>query len=146
MKLTTRQWKTYNAIKEATKKGGTISRRELYLLQPKDYVWNDNSKSHDNCVAIRTDVDAINESEEIEKIVVYDSKGNFKLAENAEEAYDFLYRVYCKVAVEKFRKMRLIKQKMSANGQGKLISTKGDVIDEKSKAREYVETYCRVDI
>lgn len=146
MKLTTRQWKTYNAIKEATEKGKTISRRELYLLQPDQYEWHDNPRTHDQCVAIRYDVNAINDSEEIEKIVVYDEKGNFKLAENAEEAYDFLYRVYCKVAVEKFRKMRRIRQKIRANGQGKLISTKGNVIDENSKARSYVEAYCKVDI
>lgn len=146
MKLTTRQWKTYNAIKEATENGKTISRRELYLLQPNEYEWNDNARTHDQCLSIRNDVNAINDSEEIEKIVIYDAKGNFKLAETAEEVYDFLYRVYCRVAVEKFRKMRRIKQKMSANGQGKLISTKGDVIDDNSKARDYVEAYCRVDI
>lgn len=145
MKLTTRQWNTYNAIKNATENGKTISKRELYELQPNDYEWNDKATTHDNCIMIRNDVNIINDSEEIEKIVIYDKHGNFKLAENEQEVYDFLFRVYCKVAVEKFRKMRHIKDKMSRDGQGKLISTKGDVIDENSKARKYVEAYCKVE-
>lgn len=144
MKLTTRQWKTYELIKSDSLQGKKTTQYEIYKNYPierfKDgYVWNDKKKSHDNCPAIWADIERINFSEEIEKIVIY-KNFEYWLCSSVEEAQEFA-KCYLVAALKKLKRHWQVIEKVKKDGQCKLFSTKGDLIDSKSRARNYIESY-----
>ena len=147
MSLTTRQWATYNLIKQNSLNGKKTTQREIYENYPdklfKDgYIWaNKDGVNHDNCVTIWSDIEKINFSEEIEKIVI--SKNYiYWLCENDEEAEKYAQK-YFSDGIKKLKRYYRIVGKVKKNGQYKLLSTRGDIIDDESKARDFVETYLR---
>lgn len=137
-KLNTRQWQVYNEIK----KYPGISARTLATTL--DYGIDDDAKLRNlsrASIDLYKDIEYINESPEIEKIIIWDTKSHYKIAENYEEVKNFVNRIYVKQALKKLYKSSNLLKKAKLDGQCKLISTKGDVIDENSKARPFVETF-----
>lgn len=138
--MTTRRWTLYNYIK-ANKK---VNTRDICRDLPEHYTLATSDRIHNPCVLVNTDVDAINASPEIEKIIVHDREYNFWLATNKEETVAFAEQLYKKRALRALKKYWNMLAKADADGQGKLISCKGDIIDGNSKAREFVEAFVKM--
>lgn len=133
--LNNRQLTTLKVITENTLKGEITVQRELYWSYPSSkyndgYKWSEDEKAHDHCSAIRSDIEKINMSSEVDKIII-PKNFTYKIAESEEEAKE-LADYYLKKALLSLRRHRTIVRKMRLNGQGKLL-------DED----EYYETYLR---
>lgn len=143
-KLSTRQWKTYNLIKKNTLEGKATTQKEIvdnypYPTYEDGYKWQESNNTSDHCTTIWSDVEELNFSPEIEKVIIV-NKFTYKLAESREEAEKFAHK-YFSAGIKKLKRHWNIIHKIENDGQGKIISAHGDVIDEKSKARRYYETY-----
>jgi hypothetical protein len=144
MELTTRQWRTYNLIKENSLNGRKTNQYEIYAYTPagvyKDgYVWNNNPTSHDKCPMIWSDIEKLNFSNKIEKVIVF-KDFEYWIAKDEDDAKEFAKK-YLADALKKLKRHWRIINKVKLDGQMKLLSTDGNAIDEKSNARDYVETY-----
>ena len=138
-KLNSRRWKLYNYIKEH----GVVNTRDICADLGGEYVLATSDRIHNPCVLVNEDVDALNASDEIEKIIIHDRKYNFWLARNAEEATEFAERLYRKRALKALGKYWKMTRKIEADGRGKLISCQGEPIDENSRARAFVEAFVK---
>lgn len=133
--LNNRQLTTLKVITENTLKGEITIQQELYWAYPSSeyydgYRWSRDEKSHDRCSAIWSDIEKINMSNEVDKIII-PKNFTYKIAESEEEAKE-LADYYLKKALLSLRRHRTIVRKMRLNGQGKLL-------DED----EYFETYLK---
>ena len=149
-KLTPLEWAVYNTIKETTvNENRTISQKELVekvneqfgcaILKYTQKCTNcKNDSKGDHCYALIDLVRAINESEEVEKIIVVKAY-SYKLG-TIEECEEY-YNIAMKRAYHFLKKASTISRKMKRDGQGKLISCQGKEITIDSKAREFVEAY-----
>ena len=133
MTLTSRQWKLYNLLKSQPNKWFT--QKEI-CEAIKEYEFHD--RPNDKCPTIREDKLAINQSLEVDKIVVMD-KYQFKIGTKEE---------YLKERIKHVNRLKRQKEQIESmdykyklDNQGKLISNKGAVIDEQSKARNFFETF-----
>lgn len=142
-KLNSRQWATYNLIKENSLKGQATAQKEVCDNYPAEtrkdgYVWAKGANTHDRCLKVWHDVHAINASSEVEKIIVMDNF-TYRLAteEEAGEYYAKLQERALKALVRAYN----VKRKIKADGQGKLISCQGELIDDESKARRFVQAF-----
>ncbi len=108
------------------------------------YVYNTNPKCHDHCTAIWNDVRAINYSYKKDKIICVKDL-TYKIASNKAEALEFAEKIKADALKKLDRHWRII-DKINRDGQGKTVSNDNVAIDEKSKARDYYETYMRKDL
>lgn len=144
-KLTSLEWAVYGAIKE----GGMITQKELCeavnarlgrsALEYKDKATNckDDSKG-DHCKKLLYIVQKINESPEVEKIIVIKNYTYFLGNEEQCKAYhDQLLRR----AIAMIKKANAVLAKTKKDGQGKLVSCHGDEIADGSNARRFTEAY-----
>ena len=138
-KITTRQWKLYNYLKEH----GVVSVEDICRDMPEHYVLDKSERSHNKCTKVFTDADALNESTEIEKIIIHDRNYHFWLAKSKEEALGFAEHLYKKRALKALKKYWNMVVKAEADGQGKIVSCHDDIIDENSRAREFVEAFIK---
>jgi len=132
-KLTPRQWKLYEFLK--TDLDHWFSPEEI-CNQIMDYHYNNGA--WDKCPTIREDKKAINNSLQVEKIIVMKNRC-FKIAtyeEYVEERNAHIRRLKSQVA-----EIKDMDFKYNRDGQGKLISCADVVITEESKARPFVETF-----
>ena len=139
-KLTSELWKLYNFIKERTLEKEKTTVKDICDYMPTVYTLNAKQSHFSNCPKLYKDIDTLNASGEIEKIIVKDNN-NFYLA-TEEQAIDYAEKVR-KHAIKQFRKYWNVVQKISSDGYGKLISAQGTVIDENSKARPFVEAFIK---
>ena len=131
--MTPRQWKLYEFLKTDTNHWFTP---EEICKQIPDYEYNE--KAWDKCPTIREDKKSINNSTQVEKIIVMKNRC-FKIAtyeEYVEERNAHIRRLKNQVA-----EIKDMDFKYNRDGQGKLISCQNAVIDEMSKARPFVETF-----
>lgn len=148
-KMTPRQWRLYNIVKrecsydlfkdDFTNK--PISIKEICDLLPDDYTFSDSEASHNNqCAIMYKDVEAINLSSEVEKqIVIIDHQLLLADKEHIEERDGKLMaHIY-----NMMDRLSASRSKQRADGQGKMISDQNVAIDEKSQARDYVESYAK---
>ena len=140
-KLTPRQWATYRLIKSNSLKGLKTTQKEIFE-NVNGYVWNEEVAAHDHCVAIGTDVRAINLSFETEKIICYK---NFEYWLGTKEECDAFLDDLWKQLSPRLIRYWFYKKKLSQDGQGKLISKQMKPIDADSQAREFVESYLKRD-
>lgn len=140
MKLTTRQWELYNFIKN----NDGVSQEDI-CQNIAGYVWNDNPKVHDNCLSIWRDVEQLNNSPEIEKVIIRNKENLYKLCETREEILDYVNGQKNKLIRAAIR-LRVASNKLKLDGQMKIISTKDDPIDGNSQARDFVETFKRKEV
>lgn len=138
-KLTTRCWTLYNYIKEH----GVVNTTDICRDLPEYYTLATSERIHNPCVNVNIDVDTLNTSPEIEKIIIHDRKYNFWLAKDEDEAVNFAEKLYKKRALKALWKYYGMLKKAESDGQGKLLSCQGNVIDDESKARAFVEAFIR---
>lgn len=138
--LTTRQWRTYNLIKRNSRLGRTTSAREIVdnysSFDYKDgYVWTDNPRNHSHCSTIWEDLNKINAEWNIAKIFIWDENYEYKVATTPEEVKDFCNRIYWNKAMSKLWRHGNLMRKVKRDGQMRFL------FDDKTKAREYWETF-----
>ena len=142
MALTTKQWQLYNLIKENSLKG--VKTTQLEICQKIDgYEWKYRKGTTDKCSAIWNDVRDLNLSSETEKIIIT-HRYTYWIG-NEQETEDYLKACWRQIAPALNRYWSIVR-KIKSNGQYKLLSTKGDIIDAESKARAYVESFIEVDL
>ena len=137
-KLTTRQWRLLDLIKFNSLIEHRKTTQKEICEKISEYEWNDSPKTHDHCVAIWGDIKDINLSYETDKLIISD---NFEYwVGNEQETKSFIDKLWNDLEPRLMRYWAYLK-KVARNGQGLLIDRKGNVIDENSQARAYVESY-----
>lgn len=123
-KLTQRQLTTYELIKNNSLINKETTTEEIisnypYSNERKDgYIKNSNEKVHDICIAIWSDIDTLNKSVDIDKIIIKDSKAlTFKLAANKDEAMIYIDKFKNK-ALKAFKRYWALIEKINKDGQG----------------------------
>ena len=141
--MTNRQWAFYRYLKEQNEidPNRWISKEEIYWgtlgLKGVDYRLNESPKVHDICSTMNADMEAINNDEVIEKLVILNDN-HFKIATELE-ALEYIEKLEERARKISIRKNRLV-YKFKKHGQYKLLSNKNVPIDE-SSGREYVEAF-----
>lgn len=133
VKMTSRCWNLYNLLKSNPTKWFT--QKEICDAIPEYRYFN---RKNDNCPTIREDKLIINASHEVDHLVVMKNYC-FKIAN--EQEYLEEYAMHVRRLKNQAKTLDDMKYKYSRNGQMKIISNKGKVIDEKSKARNFFETF-----
>lgn len=134
MKLTTRQWDLYNYLKANTDRW--ITQKEI-CENVKGYQWHE--RKNDNCPMIREDKLVINNSDEVDKIII-SYKYQFKIATTYDEIMDE-YNIHKQRLLQQAKQLSALKHKMRKNLQGKIISNQGKEMTEDSKAKQFYEVY-----
>lgn len=140
-KLTPRQWALLNLIKQNSLVGKRkTSQKEICdALKDFGYEWKETSASnHDHCSAIWKDIKDINMSYQTDKIIIAD-KYNYWIG-NEEETQAFIDGLWHDLCPRLIKYWAYFK-KAQRNGQGIFIDRKGNVIDEDSQARAFIESY-----
>lgn len=151
--LTPRQWNLYRHIKFCTEVGRfnpktnsndhfatqesiTISWNKA--IHEDGYYYQKDTKHGDHCRQIWDDVQAVNESPEVEKIIVVDDY-TYRLGTEEECEKYFLWLK--RKAVVLLKRAYVVFGKMSKDGQGKLVSDQDKWIGDDSAARSFVEAF-----
>lgn len=144
--LTPRQWATYRLIKERAEQGRTtpielIIRNYSFKDYPDGYKFKEKgANSHDVCPTVWLDIDAINWNPKIEKIILFNRKGFYRLASSKEEVEKYISDKYKVPALRKLARASLLLRKARKDGQGKLLTADGNPIFSSSQAREFIES------
>ena len=140
--MTSRQWRLYNYLKKCAEENSDrfITQEEICEVLNEDYSLNHKAMNKMCCSYIQSDVLYINSSLEVDKIILFKHQ-TYKIAKDYDEAIDFLNKKFLKKIKKLGSRYTAIKKKIYQDGQGKILSNRGEVIDGKSKAREYRETY-----
>lgn len=137
-KLTPRQWQLLNFIKNASLvEHRKVSQKDI-VNNVVGYEWNEDEKCHDHCPTIWNDIKDINLSYETDKLII--SKNFEYWLGNEEETKAFIDKLWNDLEARLIRYWAYLK-KVKRNDQGILIDRKGNVIDEDSQARAYIESY-----
>lgn len=131
--MTERQWSLFRLLNSQPDKWFT--QKEI-CEQVKGYEFND--RPNDKCPSIRTDKLAINASEEVDKIIVMNNYC-FKIGTEAE--YRLERRKHVLRLKNQKKEIENMDFKYSKDKQGRLLTSGGEIIDEKSKARKFFETF-----
>ena len=139
--LTPRQWALYRLIKQNTEQGRKTTQREICVVV-EGYEWNEkDGNTHDHCVSIWNDLNGakgLNFSPEIQKIVITE---NFEYwIGDREEVADYLNSLWKELMPRLIRYWKL-KAKQKEDGQGQIFSCHGELIDDDSAARGYIEAF-----
>ena len=138
-KLDVRQIKLYALIKENSLMGKKTTQQEICdKLGEYGYEYVERSGTTDKCSQIWNDIRDINMSDERDKIIITDKYVYWIGSE--EETTEYLNRCWDALVPSLDRYWKMIK-KAKRNGQYKIFSTRGDIIDDNSKARRYVESF-----
>lgn len=142
LKLRPREWALYKYLRQVAIEDPTrwVSHKEICTALPELFTLNHLACKKLCSSSIQKVVIAINDSPYIEKIILYD-KQMYKLASCSEEAQKFLNDKLLDKGARIISRYWKLSNKVAKDGQGKLLSTRGDLIDERSKARRFVETY-----
>lgn len=138
--LTPRQWALYRLIKHNSlvEHRKTTQKEICDTLFEYGYKYNDSITAHDRCTMIWKDIVKNNLSIEHDKIIISD---NFEYwignEEETQEYLDQLWKDLCPRLVRYWN----YRQKVARNGQGQLLTTQLNPIDEDSKARAFIESY-----
>lgn len=135
-------WKLYNFLKDKAIEDPThwVTHEEICAALPDEFTMNHQACKKKCCSSIQQHIIEINECDEIEKIILYKNQ-TYKLASNKKEAEKFIKKKLLLKACRIFKRYWQQLDKINKDGQGKLLSNKGNPIDEKSKARKYVEAF-----
>ena len=136
--LTPRQWAVYRLIYQNSMVFHRKTTQREIFEKVSGYEWNDDEKCHDHCTAIWTDITKNNLSFSHDKIII--SKNFEYWIGDKNETNAFLTELWNQLAPRLMRYW-FYKAKLKRDGQGKLLSNQLDVIDENSKAREFIESY-----
>jgi hypothetical protein len=133
MTLTPTQWRLYNYLKENTDRW--VTQQEMYQYLKGEYPNYDGNNFHDSParIMITSDIQKINESDVIQKIILSSSKG-VKIA-TADEYKDWSERKW-KSIKQMIKRLAWKDHKARMNGQMKLVF--GETM-----ARDYYETFVK---
>lgn len=140
--LTPKEWALYRILKENTANNKPLSIKEICDLLP-DYFKLGKSNGGDkntNCSAIYKAIDTINNSTEVEKIIIVDNNRIYLGNEQQTKEYASKLKVR---ALKQFKKYWNVVNKSQVDGQGKLVSCQNNVIDKASRARDFVESFVK---
>ena len=127
-------WQLYKLIKD----NPDITIAEIARSMPEYYYIKESEHNFTNCPNIYKDIDYLMNSARIEKIIIKDN-GHCRLG-TEDECIEYANKLYIE-AKRLMAKYGAISRRISKDGQGKLLSNSGRVIDEHSLARPFVETY-----
>lgn len=139
-KLKPSEWELYRLIKYNSEVLNRRTTQREICDKILEYKWNDDPKAHDHCSSIWTAIKNLNESDEIEKIII---SFNFEYwLGNEAETKVYLDTKWADLA-PRLKRYWLYLQKINKDGQGKLLSAQLQPIDDESQAREFVESFLR---
>ena len=150
MELTPRQWWLYRLVKWASEQEKKLSIKEIIDFQESYrsagklpfadlYQFKDAEGNHSNCPQIYEDKDAINESDQVDKVLCV--KNNQFYLGSEKENIEYHNKLMHKVC-EYSHKAKIIRDKISQDGQGKLFTY--DLVEmEKSNGRDFHEAFIR---
>ena len=138
--LDTTAWRLYELIKHnsVVENRKTTQKEICDKLGDLGFVYNEDDKSHDHCSKVWEVVAKINNSWEIDKVII--SKNFEYWIGNKEETDKYLDTLWQQLAPRLCRYWNF-KNKLARDGQGKLLSNRGEPITDSSKARAFVESY-----
>lgn len=138
------RWKLYNFLKQQAIENPNhwVTHEEICRAMPDEFTMNHLACQKKCCSSIQLNVIEINNSDEIEKIIMYRNQ-SYKLATSEEEAINFVKTKLLYKGCRILSRYWQLLDKIMSNGQGKLLSTRGNVIDEESRARPYVEAFVK---
>lgn len=113
-KLTSRQFRLHDFIKAGN--GRRFTKREIFE-NVEGYEWHENAS--DKCPAIRTDMKAINESSEVDAIIVFDHQEYYSATE--EQVLEFIERKKRTIKTAG-REVGVLTRKLRKHGQCKLLN------------------------
>lgn len=144
--LSPRCWWLYRLVKSYSEQGKRISVEEIVNEQNAnkekltftDFYQFAENDIYKNCPAIYEDKDIINESEEIDKILCCKNR-EFYIGSEQEniEYHNKLMKKVCDYS----HKAKLIREKISQNGQMKLFTYDLVEMEKSQNGRDYHETY-----
>jgi hypothetical protein len=140
-KLTTRQFRLYDLL-VAVAKADPV--RWVDKLEIADYLGNDyytintSKHAHDVCSTMNLDRITINNSLEVDKIILI-KDNTFKIA-TEQEAIQLEEELYNQAMKLLERKSMLVAKRLR-NNQGKVLSNQLNPIDDKSRAEKFHETF-----
>lgn len=139
-KLTPLEWKVYRAIEASEEPIAQKDLCEAVGLAYRPLESHEGGIKHrDGCRKLWNIVQHLNDTTEVEKMVVVTPDYRYSLA-TEEEARKKADR-YHRQALTLMRREYALRRKMRLNGQGKLLSAQGNPIDSKSKANPFFEAY-----
>lgn len=142
--LSTRQWRTHDLIVANSQNGKITTQRDIYNnypydreLRPDGYRWKEKSgENHDHCTSIWEDINKINASSLVHKIII-PKNFTYKVAESQEEVKEFIDEYYFAPAMARLWRYSNLRRKARRDGQGRLP------FKDKSKEREYFESFIK---
>ena len=137
-KLTPRQWRLLDLIKHNSLVENRKTTQKEICDTIDGYEWDEDEKSHDHCVAIWTDIKDINLSYQTDKLII--SKNFEYWIGDRDETQAFIDKLWSDLCPRLIRYWAYL-TKVNRDGQGLLIDRKGNVIDENSQARVFIESY-----
>ena len=142
-KLTTRQFRLYDLL-VAVAKADPV--RWVDKLEIADYLGNDYytintiKHAHDVCSTMNLDRITINNSLEVDKIILI-KDNTFKIA--TEQAAIQLEEELYNQAMKLLERKSMLVAKRLRNNQGKVLSNQLNPIDDKSRAEKFHETFVK---
>ena len=90
--MESRLWRLYNLIKDRSEKRQYLTIKDICMLLPKDYEYDDRVNTHCENTQVYKDINLINKSNEVEKIILTD-KNKIHLAINKTECEQYIKRM-----------------------------------------------------
>ena len=146
-KLSTYQWELYNFIKEKSIEDSEhwVTHEEICERFPRKFQLNHQACLKKCSSRIQKEIIVINSSPEIEKIIIYKNQ-TYRVASSKEELDQFLETKFLNRAFRILKRYWQLKDKGEKDGQVKLLSARGDVIDDKSQVRKFIEAFINVSL
>lgn len=141
--LTPRQWELWRLIEHNSLVEHRKTTQKEICEKIDGYEWSNEPYVHDHCSKIWRDIKANNESLEHDKVII--SKNFEYWMGSQRETEEFLNTLW-KSLVPRLKRYWRYLYKAKLDGQGKLISNQGNVIDEDSYAKRFHEAYNDFDI
>ena len=127
--LTTRQHRLKDFLRDNFVSGKYFSIEEI-CNAGLGYVYNTNPRSHDKCVALGSDIKAINWCITERYIpIIKDSKGGCKLAENKQEVDDFIALKREEIETQS-KYLNTLESKVERDGYALFVNQADRVLDD----------------
>lgn len=137
-KLNTKLWKLYNFIKYRTENNIPTTVKDICDEFPDTYKLNAKESNFTNCPALYEDIDTLNASAEVNKVIIKDNN-DFRFG-TEEEVKNYANKLQIH-ALKQLKKYWDIQRKTMYQGQMKLLSNRDEPIDDKSRAERFVNAF-----
>ncbi len=140
--MNTKQWRLYNFLKNKSQENPEhwVTHEEICKELPDLFSLNHKAINKMCSSHIQQHILKINEDIGIEKIIMYKNQ-SYRLAKDSSEAFDFIRNKLFIRGLRHLKRYWTLLDKIRNDGQMKLLSNRGDIIEKDSRARDYFETY-----